>query len=320
MPDLNHLFLDFNDEISLSSAKKDNLRRGRNALRQKIKDNFKEKDRRVPNFCGQGSFMMNTIVNPLPDDEYDIDDGVYINGYSDKPKEEWPTAQTVHNWIKNAVDGHTSTSPVDKNTCIRVIYVDDYHIDLPSYIIKDEVAYLAHKKDGWVESDPKAFTDWFNNKVKDNGEQLRRVVRYLKAWKDYKDVDLKGISITILAGENFYSYDDRDDKSLLGTVTNIVDILEEEFKCQKPVYPNEDLFEGYSETKQESILNALKSLKDSIDKAINDEDEQKASEKLIKQFGDRFPKGETKSSNSSKKSIYIKTDRPGVLNNDGHSA
>ena len=25
--------------------------------------------------------MMNTIVNPLPDDEYDIDDGVYINGY-----------------------------------------------------------------------------------------------------------------------------------------------------------------------------------------------------------------------------------------------
>ena len=34
MPDLNHLFLDFNDEISLASAKKDNLRRGRNALRQ----------------------------------------------------------------------------------------------------------------------------------------------------------------------------------------------------------------------------------------------------------------------------------------------
>ena len=111
---------------------------------------------------------------------------------------------------------------------------------------------------------PKAFTDWFNNKVKDNGEQLRRVVRYLKAWKDYKDVDLKGISITILAGENFYSYDDRDDKSLLGTVTNIVDILEEEFKCEKPVYPNEDLFEGYSETKQESILNALKVLKTAL--------------------------------------------------------
>ena len=42
--------------------------------------------------------------------------------------------------------------------------------------------------------------------------------------------------------------------------------------------------------------------------------------KANKTVWNRFPKGETKSSNSSKKSIYIKTDRPGVLNNDGHSA
>src|SRR5690606_31592208 len=104
--------------------------------------------------------------------------------------------------------------------------------------------------------------------------------------------------ITILVGKNFYSYDDRDDKSLLGTVTNIIDKLEEEFKCVKPVYPNEDLFEGYSETKKDNVLNSLKSLKSSIDKAINEEDEEKASEELIKQFGDRFPKGESKSSNS----------------------
>lgn len=320
MPDLNHLFLEFSDKISLSSAKKGNLRRGRNALRQKIRDDFKENDRKVPNFCGQGSFMMNTIVNPLPGDEYDIDDGVYINGYSDKPKDEWPTTKTVHNWIKDAVDGHTSTPPVDKNTCVRVIYVNDYHIDLPSYIIKDEVAYLAHKKDGWIESDPKAFTDWFIDKAQKEGEQLRSIVKYLKAWKDYKSVDLKGISITILAGEKFYSYENRDDKSLLGTVTNIIDMLEENFECIKPVYPNEDLFAGYSENKKEKVLDALRDFKKSINDAINEEDEETASEELRKQFGDRFPKGVAKSSNNSSMSAFIKTEAPGVLNNDGHSA
>lgn len=320
MSNLNNLFLKFNDNIILTSTKKENLRRGRNALRDKIKEDFKDNKRLVPNFCGQGSFMMKTIVNPLGNDDYDIDDGVYLNGFSDKSKDEWPSSSTIHNWIKNAVDGHTSIDPVDKNTCIRVLYASGYHIDLPSYILKDDIAYLAHKKDGWIESDPKAFTDWFIDKKNDKGEQLRRVVKYLKAWKDYKKVDLKGISITILVGEHFYEYEDRDDSSILGTVTEMISELEVNFKCPKPVSPYEDLFDGFSDTKRNNIINALIKLKDSINDAIAEEDEEKASDIMIKQFGDRFPKGKPKQSNSIKQSSYIITDKPGVLNNDGHSA
>ena len=51
---------------------------------------------------------------------------------------------------------------VDKNTCVRVTYVNDYHIDLPVYIIKDDVVYLAHKKNEWIVSDSKAFTVGFD--------------------------------------------------------------------------------------------------------------------------------------------------------------
>ena len=320
MPDLNSKFSKFNNNISLSSTKKNNLKRGRDSLKDKIKDNFKDKDRKVPKFCGQGSFAMKTTVNPLDDNEYDIDYGVYLQGYSDKKECEWVSTATVHNWIKDAVDGHTNTPPKDKNTCVRVIYANDYHIDLPAYIIKDEIAYLAHKKDGWIESDPKAFTDWFIGKVNDKGEQLRSIVKYLKAWKDYKDVDLKGIVVTILVGENFYSYSNRDDKSLLGTVSNIVDTLEDSFKCKKPVKPNENLFDGFSQSKQDGIINALKKLKDNLDEAINEEDEKKACEILQKEFGERFPKGETKSSNEATQSAFIQTKSPGVINNDGHSA
>lgn len=318
MSDLNNLFSKFNDKISLSTTKKDNLKRGRDALRKKIKDDFKDKKRNTPKFCGQGSFAMKTTVNPLEDKEYDIDDGVYLQGYSDKEETEWPSTTTVHNWIKNAVDGHTNTPPKDKNTCVRVIYANDYHIDLPAYIIKDQIAYLAHKRDSWIESDPKAFTDWFIGKVKDKGEQLRSIVKYLKSWKSYRDVDLKGIVVTILVGENFYSYSNRDDKSLLGTVTNIIDALEDDFKCKKPVKPYENLFKDFSQYKQENIINSLKKLKGSLNEAINEENEEKASEILQKQFGDRFPKGEAK--NQSCSSSFIQTKSPGVINNDGHSA
>lgn len=41
---------------------------------------------------------------------------------------------------------------------------------------------------------------------------------------------------------------------------------------------------------------------------------------MIEQFGDRFPKGETKTKNESSRSSYIHTKSPGVINNDGHSA
>ena len=182
-------FNQFNDTITLSASKKENLRRGRDGLRTRIKSKFDEKERLQPKFYMQGSFAMKTTINTIDNKEYDVDDGVYIQGYSDKEMSEWPSVQTVHNWVKDAVQGYTSTEPIDKNTCIRVVFVDNYHIDLPIYINKNEVIYLAHKEKGWMISDPKEFTDWFIDKVKSYGEQVRSVVKYLKAWKDYKGID-----------------------------------------------------------------------------------------------------------------------------------
>lgn len=317
MANLNRLFLEFNSNITLNSTKKENLKIGREALRKKVKDKFSEKNRNKPKFCGQGSYMMKTTVNPI-NGEYDLDDGIYIQGYSDKEKNEWPVPSTVHAWIKDAVDGHTTTPPVDKNTCVRVIYVNDYHIDLPVYIVKDEVAYLAHKKDGWVVSDPKAFTDWFIGKVTSEGEQLRRLVKYLKAWKEYKKVDLKGISITILVGENYCSYEKRDDLALLGTLSNILEVLDEDYKCVKPVEPNENLFDGHSEIKKDEIIKALTKLRDKLQEAVNKDDEKEGSNIMIKYFGSRFPLGT--SSTTEEKSKFVQAKAPAILKNDGRSA
>lgn len=193
-----------------------------------------------------------------------------------------------------------------------------YHIDLPIYIVKDEVAYLAHKTKGWIESDPKAFRSWFIDKVSSDsyGEQLRRVVKYLKAWKDYKGISFKGIEITILATDNFEQYDHRDDKCLRDTVASIISSLEDDFSCVKPVAPGEDLFDDASSTKQSSILDGLRTLKSNLDKAITETNEKKATEYLRKSFGDRFPLGK----DISAKSVYAASSAPGVLKHDVRSA
>lgn len=317
MANLNDLYLKFNDKITLTSSKSKSLRTSRDALRADIKKWFSDKEKQQPKFCWQGSFAMKTVVNQIDGNEYDMDDGVYLQGCDDVDQDDWPTPSTVHKWVKDAVEDRTKLSPIDKDTCIRVCYSAGYHIDLPIYIVKDDVAYLATKKEGWIESDPKAFKDWFVDKVQDDtsyGEQLRRLVKALKAWKDCKNVDLKGIELTILATNSFDKYDNREDKSFLNTVKDIISKLETDFKCIKPVVPGENLFDSVSETKKNKIMDALSDLKDNMENALSESDEEKASMHLRSSFGDRFPKGVASTSN------YVKSDAPGVLKHDGRSA
>lgn len=317
MLDLNKLFLQFNDEITLTKRYKDKIKKGRDALRSKIGSKFEEKGRKKPKHCTQGSYAMHTAIMPLEEDEFDLDNGIYIQGYS-KNQSEWPTPSTIHTWVKDAVDGHTANSPIDKNTCVRVVYEDKYHIDLPIYIMGENstgesIAYLAHKSKGWVESDPKAFTSWVQSFVNKYGQQIRHMIKYLKAWKDYKNIDIKGMAITVLVCNNFSITDKREDISLLDTVTNIIDTLEDSFHCYKPVTPtDEDLFENVSETSKKAILNGLNGLRKKLDTAINEKsNEQEATDILQKVFGDRFPQGE-----DADKDISESTASPVKLGNE----
>ena len=319
MANLNGLYSKFSDEITISSTKRESLRTSRDALREDIKEWFSDNGKLLPSFYGQGSYAMKTLINPINGNDYDIDDGVYIDGYEDEDISNWPIPSTIHKWIKDAVEDRTVAGATDKDTCVRVNYAKGYHIDIPAYICKGDDAYLAHKSKGWFISDPKSFTNWFINKVRDDinyGEQLRRVVKYIKAWRDYKGNPLKGIEITILATNHFERYEGRDDKSIKGTVDNIIAELERTFCCIKPVEPYEDLFEDASETRKSSIISGLKSLSENLGKAILEEDEKKATEILRGSvFGNRFPLGK-----ETQKNNYAVSAAPGVLKSDGRSA
>ena len=321
MADLDRLYNKFCEKITLSTSKREELTTGRDSIRDGIRSDFSENKRRTPSFRMQGSFAMKTTINPINGNEYDLDDGVYLQGYSEKEKNEWPNASSVHNWIISAVEGHTNSDPENKTSCVRVRYAHGYHIDLPSYIIdKSGTCYLATKNGGWVESDPKAFKEWFMGYVTNYplsyGEPLRRTVRYLKAWRDYCNVDLKSIVITILATKCFSAYSGRDDKTVLNTVQRIRNSLLMDFSRTKPVCPWEDLLSYYSETEENHVLNALGHLETTLASALNEPDEKKASETVRTVYGDRFPLGQTTQRNGS----YAVTAAPGVIGNDGRSA
>jgi Second Messenger Oligonucleotide or Dinucleotide Synthetase domain len=322
MADCHNLFTEFNSIISLNNSKRDSLIVSRKSLRKKIRKYFKEnKDKEIkPKFKGQGSFILDTIVEPIPyitkiDGEdktmlyYDVDDGIYFIG----DKSERKSVQTYHNWIIEAIDGHTSTPPIDKNTCVRVIFADGHNIDLPIYFKEEEKSpELAHKAEDWINSDPKSFQDWFEGEA--NGKpQLIKIVRYLKAWCNYRETQrkdkpmLSGFILTILAARNYIA-NKRDDIALKETLIMIKSKLDASFKCYRPTNPtDEDLLEGYSH--EEYFKKCLNDLIDSAKKALDEKNQKKSCENWQKHFGERFPCGIAKDEDEDEKlsQSYIAT-------------
>jgi hypothetical protein len=305
-----NLFSDFDKTIRLNDSKMAKLKSNRKALRDKIRAHFKTNDWETPKFYSQGSFPLNTNLNPIKKttsdgdvkEEYDLDDGVYFICQESDRKE----PATYHDRIKKAVDGHAD-SVVDKTTCVRVIYADGHHIDLPSYWLEKDgnTPQLTHKSKGFIDSDPKAFKDWVDSKISNansNG-QLRRIIRYFKAWKDYrenKNTSLKlpsGFILTILACQNF-SKNDRDDLAFKKTAEAIKTALKASFTCYRPTVPtNEELLQDYS---KDTVLKELGDLINNAQEALDSDCEKKASDFWRKVFGDRFPLGNEKDDNSTK--------------------
>lgn len=326
MAQCNDLFLEFDEEIKLKSGKKASLRTSRNTLRSKIKSHFKDELKiKAPKFWGQGSYMMNTTLKPI-EGEYDIDDGVYLEHLVDEKEKDWPTPRTVHSWVQKAVEGHTDTPTKNKNTCVRVIYKNDYHVDFPIYIkaSNDEYPKLAHLDKGWIYSDPKKLTNWFADHVEDKGSQLKRIVRYIKAWKDKKKSSNKfpsGMILTILAANNFViGYEDDDDSALIATLQNIQDELNESFSVTRPVFPYEELLNDWSQASEDNFLNKLSDFVKIGQEALEVEDKEITSKKWIRVFGDRFPIYNTPEEDNESKGFVKKTSQPAILGNYGRSS
>ncbi len=305
MANCNEIFRDFNKTIMLSQSRRDSLKTSRKGLKDRIVKYFKEnkEDELQPRFASQGSFDTNTIINPIPRKEkdedgnevtklyYDLDYGVYFLG--DEKPENRKTPATYHRWIVEAVDGHTSTAPIDKNTCVRVVFYDGHHIDLPIYYkLVGEKPELAHKSKSWIYSDPKEFKDWLMERINMN-EQLRRIIRYMKAWKDFREYSNSskkfpsGLVLSILAAENYIS-NERDDIALRDTLQAIKFKLNLNFACLRPTTPKyENLLENYNH--KDYFKANLIDLVTAGTHAIEEKNQKKACEYWQKYFGDRLP-------------------------------
>ncbi|GHT69175.1 hypothetical protein FACS1894110_18130 [Spirochaetia bacterium] len=81
----------------------------------------------------KGSFTIATVLNPIGDNEVNTDDSIYLQHISDN--EEWPMPREAHKLILDALEGNTQDGCESKISCVRVLYRNVYHLDLPVYIM-----------------------------------------------------------------------------------------------------------------------------------------------------------------------------------------
>ncbi|MDK2770600.1 MAG: nucleotidyltransferase [Flavobacterium sp.] len=291
MANCHNLFGKFNTEISLTSNKKTKMTNSKDRLRERIRKHFKEHHSEyVPKFYIQGSYKMKTGIR-TKDDICDLDDGVYFFRNPDV------TATTLQNWIWDAVNGYTSTTPEHRKKCIRNIFSGDYEIDIPVYYkINGKEYQLAVKNNGWEDSDPKALIDWFNANKDANGKMIK-AIKELKAWCDYKRNKMpSGLAMTILAmnAKDKIVLNDRDDILLTDILREIKKTLAQKFECIVPVTPKDDLFADYDTTRKNNFLSNLDNFLADAEAALKEVNQLKASRLWQKHLGTRFPDGEDK--------------------------
>ena len=317
-------FNKFHDTIRRSYDDNKILRQKRDLLLDDLRDGLRRyaqsQNISIPRFehFNQGSYAIGTSIAPLSGEDYDIDVGLIFH----LSKDDYSPVQ-VKRWVYEALD--TGNRAVEcKRPCVRVQYRRAgevlYHVDLAIYSEDpdnwDNQLYLAKgflgskpENRSWEVADPQRLIDTFQQKFRDQGDQdqFKRVIRFLKRWKDFKfradgNGRPTGIAITACAMNWFqrgtryepsdgkYYYDDLTAlKNLVQAIINRFNSSGGRISVSLPVPPRNDLFEKMGDRQMETFKSRLEAFRDSLSQVEQTVETLTACQLLQEVFGDDFP-------------------------------
>lgn len=279
--------------VSPTTRQREFLQSSWNDLAEHLKVSLKAKHGYAISTWLQGSYKYGTMIKPVrAEDEYDVDLGVYFEWGKGENIE--PTADQLRRWVQQELvdyrdqcaDMRSVVEP-PKERCSRASYEHQFHIDTPVYHLNSDTnkRRLACLTKGWEASDPKAFYKWFRDALTGGErEQVRRVIRYLKAWAalsfdDIPDSRPSSIFLTVLATE---AYPDiglalllgvADDDALISTIRTMHGRLNGSRRVQNPATKADEDLNRMSDEAWSAFLPRLDALMDITERAAEAADE-----------------------------------------------
>ncbi|HRI67093.1 MAG TPA: hypothetical protein PK156_22765 [Polyangium sp.] len=313
--DFQPLFRRFEENIKLGHYDESaDLRQKRDRVITRLQENLSMKI----DWFNQGSYAMRTGVKPL-DGDYDIDIGIVL----DIDKNQYDPV-TVKGWIYKVVEKHTARVEW-RRPCITVYYHQAgeaiYHVDL-AILAKDRWGNMhlaigkehsAKEQREWQQDDRKGFIEVVGNRFSgEDGAQFRRVIRYLKRWRDVHFASEgraapTGLGLTVAAFHHFqpakvnpYYYNHNADYDDLAATVALVQAIRGRFssawdsstrqytqriKLNFPRAPQDDVFERMTNQQMQEFYQRLEKLALWLDEARR----IGSTAPLRKAFGDDFP-------------------------------
>lgn len=328
MVDLQNNFEEFHDKIRLDVKDNSLLKRYKDKAIEGLKKEI-EADYSFETFL-QGSYSVFTGIKSSKENiDFDIDVAVAF----EIKREDYPDPRTPKSWVKSALEKIFPDSDIEwKNPCVTVNFTSNktgknVHVDVAVYAKEIDYVgdsfYLARGREFsgkddrcWEKSDPKKLKEKINSHFKEEDQedraQFRRVIRYLKRWKDMKFKQTyrpTGIGLTI----NMMDYLDvkKAYDSLTATPTfdnlealkNVVekmissfrstfdkDSLEwhERLEARLPVEPYNDTYNKMTSRQMADFKEKLESLYNDLEFAVQTIDEHEATKRLNQHFGEDF--------------------------------
>jgi hypothetical protein len=262
----------------------------------------------------QGSYKYNTTIKS---DVVDRDVAVMIP--LDTTKNADP--REIKKYLKEAITIPQRTVEI-KEPCVCASYYKNgqeyLHIDLPLYAKNNGTVYLARGKStsdeySWEEADPDGLNDYLCNAINGNA-QLRRVICYLKKWKNEKYANASSdhqippsIGLTLLACTCFEKTADKqgtdyDLKALHLVMEKIKskfdcrydlngNVTSADITCTLPVTPDTNVFQKMHDSSLAYMLNfynRLSTAEENLKKALDSDDEHDAALYVQRVLGDDF--------------------------------
>lgn len=271
--------------------------------------------------------LLNKPAHPVQ--QIDLDDGLYLPLEFVKLTGEPSRASAmifdvVEQVLVPLVAEHGWKIDNTKERCIRIELNQRAHLDMPLYAIPSEEflqlkmaldsrhaiagtvanfdededlwyrfpedqVLVAHRVRGWQKSDPRPLKKWFDCAVEQHGEQLRRIVRDLKAYRDYQWVvdGPASLLLMVAATEVFEAKSRRDDLALLHVLERMPATLRR--GVAHPIDTAESLTKRLGQRGVEEAAEKLERLASCLHSAIYSANPCAATAALIQHLGPRFP-------------------------------
>ncbi len=336
--DINKSLKAYRDNLSISDEDRKTLLSAREEIRSCLQERLSDDNIRAK-FLTQGSFKYRTINRPchIPNQQMDLDDGVYICTLDANKKSAAQWLGDVAGYLASLADRKKWKISNTKPSCVRIILDEDKHVDIPFYHIPDldnanlsegvqptvhpllteldeflaSISYrnfkvidsdnvkMAHRYEGWKNSDPRKIIEWVVLRVEERGRKYIRICRILKGWRDNQWKDKSPISsIMIMAmvemamkeAHIFDKSNKQEDEALFEVVDVIIEkILHGDIPDPDP-NKHEHLNSKWTEDEKNDCILKFEGLQKAL---YGDGDNDVYIRKLCEEFGKFFPKDDS---------------------------